>query len=378
MKMNVVTPIQADNITGCPFPFFDDKPKTYKIYNDGRHFIATECLRGSNCRKPQDLSNKQSNMDNYTQEQQDIIYRRVMRDKRKAFKNRTYKTAAEKIDISRSVNGRTPRSAFDILFDSLFTQAYDKGLHDRKVQKPMSDYIKSGLLQLFSESEISKENITERIKRKINNLHHRKKRFRRKAYLNEWNYFVTFTYDDKKHNEETFKKKIRRCLSNLHTRRNWRYMGVFERAPETGRLHFHGLVYVPVGEMLGVLEEKTDYSTAQGQMQTRRENSFFAENYGRNDFEEISKMELEYGKNVDYILKYIGKTNERIVYSRGIPTEICLKLTASDIVTELQNDFVQKYILFDDVVNWERDIARFRFNYQMTIIDLLCNPPSAA
>ena len=89
-------------------------------------------------------------------------------------------------------------------------------------------------------------------------------------------------------------------------------------------------------------------------------------------------MQLQYGDSVDYILKYIGKTNERIVYSRGIPTEICLKLTAKDIITELTDDYVQKFILFDDVVNWERDIARYRYNKQMTIIDLLCNPPQAA
>ena len=242
----------------------------------------------------------------------------------------------------------------------------------------MSEYIYSGLLSLFSESEIAEIDIAERVKRKLNNLLHRKKRFRRKAYLNKWNFFVTFTYNDKLHSEETFRRKLRRCLSNLHTRRGWRYMGVFERAPETGRLHFHGLVYVPAGEMLGRLEEKTDYSTAQQKMQTRNENSFFEENYGRNDFEEISDMQLQYGDSVDYILKYIGKTNERIVYSRGIPTEICLKLTAKDIITELTNDYVKKFIIFNDVVNWERDIARYRYNKQMTIIDLLCNPSQAA
>ena len=200
----------------------------------------------------------------------------------------------------------------------------------------------------------------------------------RKVNLQEFNYFCTFTYDDKKHDEETFRRKLRRCLSNLHTRRGWRYMGVFERAPETGRLHFHGLLYVPDGEMLGKLEEKTDYSTAQGKMQTRNENSFFEQQYGRNDFEEITPSQLEYGDSVDYILKYIGKTNERIVYSRGIPTELCVTLTAKDILTELTNDFVLKYVIFDDVINWERDIARYRFSKQMSITDLLCNPSLVA
>ncbi len=160
---------------------------------------------------------------------------------------------------------------------------------------------------------------------------------------------MTFTYNDKFHDEDTFRRKLRRCLSNLHTRRGWRYMGVFERAPETGRLHFHGLLYVPAGEMLGKLEEKTDYSTAQGKMQSRNENSFFERWYGRNDFEEITPSQLEYGDSVEYILKYIGKTNERIVYSRGIPTEICMVLSPKDIITEMKDDFVLKYVIFDDI-----------------------------
>lgn len=381
--MSTAILIPVDDMDGCPFPFFDDTPKddgtpkTYKIYNDGHHLIATHCWR-SDGYSPQPVPARKKKVDDLTDMQKNIVFNRIMRDIRKENARRKRPTNAQRIDISSTMGKRGERSAFDILFDDLFMQAYNKGLRDRKIYKPMSEYIYSGLLSLFSESEIAEVDIAERVKHKLNNLLHRKKRFRRKAYLNKWNFFVTFTYNDKLHDEETFRRKLRRCLSNLHTRRGWRYMGVFERAPETGRLHFHGLVYVPAGEMLGRLEEKTDYSTAQQKMQTRNENSFFEENYGRNDFEEISDMQLQYGDSVDYILKYIGKTNERIVYSRGIPTEICLKLTAKDIITELTNDYVQKFILFDDVVNWERDIARYRYNKQMTIIDLLCNPPQAA
>ena len=370
--------IQSDDLQGCPFPFFDDTPKTYKIYNDGRHLIATPCRHAqAPAVKSARKSNRRRRPKQLTDEQKEIVYNRLMRDKRRDYERGKHNTAM-RIDISSDKGFGGTRSAFDILFDDLFTQGYNKGLRDRKMEKPMSDYIHDGLRTLFTEEEIAKVDIAERVKRKLNNLHHRKKRFRRKAYLNRWNFFVTFTYDDKKHDEETFRRKLRRCLSNLHTRRGWRYMGVFERAPETGRLHFHGLLYVPAGEMLGKCEEKTDYSTAQGQMQTRNENSFFAQWYGRNDFEEITQSQLETGDSVDYILKYIGKTNERIVYSRGIPTEICMKLSANDIITEMTNDFVLKYVVFDDVVNWERDILRHRFIKQMSVTDLLCNPLSVA
>ncbi len=374
--------IETDDFTGCPFPFFDGlpkddgKPKTYKIYNDGHHLIATPCWR-ANGRSPRPQPARRRRSREYTDEQKERVYNRFIQNRRRDFA-RGKNSVGMRVDISPNSDFTGTRSAFDILFDDLFMQAYNKGLRDGKLEKNMSDYIYDGLRKLFTDDEIADVDIHERVKRKLNNLHHRKKRFRRKAYLNRWNFFVTFTYDNGKHDEESFRRKIRRCLSNLHTRRGWRYMGVFERAPETGRLHFHGLVYVPDGEMLGRLEEKTDYSTAQGKMQTRHENSFFAANYGRNDFEEITPSQLEHGDSVEYILKYIGKTNERIVYSRGIPTEICMTVSARDIITELTDDFVEKYILFDDVVNWERDIARYRFNKQMSMMDLLCNPALVA
>ncbi len=296
--MNVSNLIPTDDLTGCPFPFFGSpvqQPKKVKIYNDGGHFIAIPVMRRYT-RKPKDLPPFHSKMDDYTNEQREIILRRVMRDKRKRVNEngeKKDKNAVDKIDLSRDNGAHCSRSALDILFDSLYFTAFKQGLKDNKLDKPMTDFIRAGILKLYPDMDGLDEYISDKIKRKLNNLLHRKKRFRRKANLNNWNYFVTFTYDDTKHTAETFKKKLRKCLSNLHTRRGWRYMGVFEQAPDTGRLHFHGLIYVPVGEMLGVVTEMQDYSTAQGKMQTRNENSFFAENFGRNDFCEVSKSEID-------------------------------------------------------------------------------------
>ncbi len=105
-------------------------------------------------------------------------------------------------------------------------------------------------------------------------------------------------------------------------------------------------------------------------MQTIVENNFFEDTFGRNDFKELNEMELKYGKSIDYLLKYIDKTDERIVYSRGIKSEIYVKVKENDIVTEMQ-DFVVKYILFDDVISWERDVMRFKYR-QMNMFDYLC------
>ena len=191
--------IETDDLSGCPFPFFDDTPKddgtpkTYKIYNDGHHLIATHCWRADGY-APQPVPARKKKADDLTEAQKNIVFNRIMRDIRKENARRKRPPNAEKIDISSTVGSRGERSAFDILFDDLFMQAYNKGLRDRKIYKPMSEYIYSGLLSLFSESEIAEVDIAERVKRKLNNLLHRKKRFRRKAYLNKWNFFVTFTY----------------------------------------------------------------------------------------------------------------------------------------------------------------------------------------
>ncbi len=68
-------------------------------------------------------------------------------------------------------------------------------------------------------------------------------------------------------------------------------MGVWERGGENDRLHFHALVKVPEGELRGELIEKTD-------------------------FDRIIDNDMAYVGAIEYLLKYVSKTGERIVYSR--------------------------------------------------------------
>ncbi len=314
MARPTLTPI--DNSIPCPFIFFEDEPRPdkvkCKVYNDGSHYVAVPYLP-------------------------------------------THKAPPEK----------HPATYEREVFDSLYAYALIEG----KTHAQTLDFLRDNLAHLFATGNELNEFITDEMKRKAHNLGMRKKRFRRKAHLNRWTHFITITYDDEKHTEETFRKKLRRCLCNLHTRRKWRYMGVFERAPETKRLHFHALLYVPDGEMVGVLTEKRDYSTKSHKMQTTHENDFFADRFGRNDFAEISPAELKHGGTVGYLLKYIGKTGERITYSRGIPTELYKEIDGKDIAAEM-HDFILKYVLFDDVIDWATDIAHLHYE-QMTITDYL-------
>ena len=236
--------------------------------------------------------------------------------------------------------------------DNLFDLVYFQGVQQNLRYKQMIDFVINELVEnyCFERSEELLIFVEKKVKSKFNNLHKRKDRFRRKANLNKWNYFVTFTYDDKLHTPASFKKKIRKCLSNLHTRRGWKYMGVFELSPEKKRLHFHGLFYIPKGEMIGEIVEKKDYSICDHKMQVANTNTFFLEHFGRNDMTEVQANEM----TIEYILKYIEKTGEKIVYSRGVASEIIKEVCKEDIATEFE-DFILKMVLFDDTID-DRDI----------------------
>lgn len=239
-------------------------------------------------------------------------------------------------------------SEMDKAFDELYFSALKDGLN----LKEQKDAVRQGIVNIFGDAgEILDNWLEQKFDVKLKNIALRKKRFRRKAFLNNWNYFVTFTYDDEKQTEESFKSKLRKCLSNFNSRRGWKVMGVWEQGAEEKRLHFHALLYIPDGQMVGTIEEKREYSKKKHKMIVRHENDFFLK-FGRNDFAKLNRKSLAQGKTLDYILKYITKTNERIVYSRGIPSDFIDDISDEDIVGEFE-DFVLKFVLFDDIYDDE-------------------------
>lgn len=303
--MNALAVLQPYYGNNCPF-----KDKLYKVYSDGSHYIARE-----------------------------VVYA----------KPATYR----------------PRKRRDI--DNVFDFLYNEGMradipdymgkrHKVGERSRLREFIKTGLEDCFPDFPDMEKYVNENVERMNRNTWQREKRFRRKAYMNRWNYFVTFTYNGKKHTEETFRKKLRKCLSNLHTRRGWNFMGVWERGEETDRLHFHCILYVPAGQMVGKITKKREYSKRLGKIKETFSNDFFERKFGRNDFEELNVMQMKDGSAVNYILKYMRKTGERIVYSRGIPTEISKVLDKRAFAAKIQDDYVVKYVIFDNIIKWERDI----------------------
>lgn len=211
-------------------------------------------------------------------------------------------------------------------------------------------YIAEKLQSAFETAEQAKEYTEQNIERKRNNAAKRNTRLWRKVYTQrQWDYFVTFTFDSAKHDEQSFKKSLGNTLKHLVSRKGWKYIGVWERS-KNERLHFHGIFVIP--QMIGTLETVTDYDTRKHRKQTILQNTHFAERYGRNDFKEICPFNLDVA--VKYVLKYIEKSGERLIYGGDLPEYIDCNILADDVVCPIGKE-ERKILLFDDFTCIDKD-----------------------
>ena len=229
------------------------------------------------------------------------------------------------------------------------------------VKKVLMDDYQSALMD--EKTRMALENTASEAGRlESNRLYQQKRRLFRKAYLNMFTHFITITRDDKLwEDEEAFRKSVNKTMSNLHSRRGWRYIGVWENGEIGQRLHYHALVYVPPGQMKGEIVQKRDYSKKYHIVRATHSNSYFLERFGRNDFEPLNRTILK--KTVNYIGKYLGKTEEKMIYSHGLPSEVLMYSNElPDFAMCL--DYRDKRgeintVLHDDSLDWERDISSF-------------------
>ncbi|MBR4419065.1 MAG: hypothetical protein IKT33_03610 [Clostridia bacterium] len=189
----------------------------------------------------------------------------------------------------------------------------------------------------------------------------------RKVNLQQWTHFCTFTYDSNKLNEEEFREKFLNCLRHLSNRKGWKYIGVFERSPELQRLHFHGIFVIP--EMVGEIIETKDYSTKNHQMQIAHQNTFFLERFGRNDFKVIENN-FHSQQAVRYMLKYIRKTGEKVIYSKHLQTYFVTDILADDVVCTIGQEN-RKILLFDDFQCWDLETGTLFGTVNKELIDRL-------
>ena len=129
-------------------------------------------------------------------------------------------------------------------------------------------------------------------------------------------------------------------------------MGVWERGNDTNRLHFHALVRVPDGEMQGELIEKTDFNFKTHRRRKTTQHSYFNEKFGRTDFEKLIDNDAAYDSAIEYILKYVEKTGERMVYSRGLPMYFISDVNSEDVFCRVGVED-RKLVLQDKFGCWD-------------------------
>lgn len=234
------------------------------------------------------------------------------------------------------------------LADKVFSENKDKK------RKEKIEILKTEVNEIIKDEKATKEFVKTYMDKKIRNLIERRKRLARKINLGQWNYFCTFTYDDKKHSEESFMKKLKNCFKKLSYRKGWVYIGVWERSPEKKRLHFHGLFYIPDNAMVGELKEVNDYSFSSHTRQLTLQNTYFNERFGRSDFKPIDRRVPQILSNAtQYLMKYLEKSGERIVYSKNTPTYFISDIMDEDIACVINSDKGEKLILFDNFSCWD-------------------------
>jgi len=313
-----------------------------KVYSDGSHYIAIPHSTNPAKRRdkpPEELVEvvNTDNKDSSKVQKDDSFNNTVVLNEE--IPDSDIKTEKKDLKPKR-------RATRTELFNELYSKSYDMPKAKRKafLIKEMRKYFKThDLTVLFVEK---------RLEMKRTNYINRMTRFRRKAYLNEFNYFVTFTYDGAKHDETTFRKQLRKTLMNFHTRRDWTYIGVWEKAPKTKRLHFHAIMNVPEGTMPGEMFNKNDYDKKNNKRQITVQNTYFNERFGRTDFEELDSVLMQQGNAMSYLTKYIAKTEERLVYSRGLHMYIISDITDDDVVCRCGLED-KKLLLFDNFTCWD-------------------------
>ena len=314
-----------------------------KVYFDGSHYIAIPHTERPSKKRPIKIEERITVIQDGVQDSTENVESSI------SLENTSNTDDKEDVETITEMSVDEPKTVRQMTKKELFNELYSKYIDNKKTER--KKLIIRDMLPYFANIKFCEDFVNTNFERKQRNLICRRIRMVRKANLVDFNYFCTFTYDDKLHSEQTFKKKLQTCFRNLCYRNDWKYMGVWERAPETKRLHFHGLFAIPNESMVGTLEEHSDYNKKSHRRTITLQNTFFNKKFGRSDFEPIvSQMDLS--KELSYIMKYLEKTEEKIVYSKGLYQYFISDIMDEDIVCTIgQED--RKLLLFDDFKCWD-------------------------
>lgn len=258
----------------------------------------------------------------------------------------------EQADSTPQTINNSPKYERKMTRKELFNELYQESLSVKKSERRKR--IIAAMLPYFKNETETAYYVDENIQRKQRNLICRRVRLSRKINLQDFNFFVTFTYNDALHTEDSFKKGLKKTLANFSTRKGWKYVGVWERSPKKQRLHFHGLFNIPNGSMPPLMIEVNDYNFNTHRRQITHQNTYFNDRFGRSDFETI-KDKTTLGSAVAYIMKYLDKTGEKIVYSKGLPQYFISDIMDEDILCPFGMED-KKLLLYDDFRCWDEGV----------------------
>ena len=318
-----------------------------KVYFDGSHYIAIP-----HTTRPYRPKRIQAEESIEVEEKTSVVSEKTQTVEENLCENSKNDVAAhpiEDVKIEKQPAKEPYKRTRKTTRKELFEELYKKSLEMRK--RSRRSFILQNMRQYFNNDDAAAEFVDVNLQRKMRNLICRRIRMVRKANLQTFNYFCTFTYDSALHTEDSFQKGLRTALRNLSYRKGWKYMGVWERSPEKKRLHFHGLFYIPPDTIPGCMIQCNSYSFSAHKRQITNQSVYFLERFGRNDFESIYTVSDKV-QMLSYIMKYLEKSGEKIVYSKGLPQFFISDIMDEDVVcTTGMED--KKLLLFDDFVCWD-------------------------
>ena len=106
--------------------------------------------------------------------------------------------------------------------------------------------------------------------------------------------------------------------------------------------------------MPGKMIDVNDYICKSKRRRITHQSIYFNERFGRSDFEEIVDNGV-LGEAMAYIMKYIEKSGERIVYSKNLPQFFLSDIMDWDIVCPYGEE-ERKFILSDKFGCWDEGV----------------------
>lgn len=94
-----------------------------------------------------------------------------------------------------------------------------------------------------------------------------------------------------------------------------------------------------------------DYNLNTHKRQITYQNTDFNSRFGRSDFVAINSK-LDLGEMMQYIIKYLEKTGEKLVYSKGLPQFFMSDIMDKDVAAPIGIEN-KKLLLFDDFSCWD-------------------------